>query len=186
MRLVVGLGNPGFRYRSTRHNIGFMVLDRIARDCGIRIKKRNFNSLCGIGKIEGQEVMLVKPLTYMNLSGKAISAIAKHEEVSLNDLLIIMDDVDLPLGKIRIKAKGSSGGHRGLGSIIEELGREAFPRLRVGIGPEKREGLLSNYVLTPFRRDEKEILNALMERCSSCIKTWINEGIEVSMNRFNS
>lgn len=185
MKIIVGLGNPGFRYRATRHNIGFMVLDKIAGDAGIKIKKRLFGSLNGTGKAEGREVMLVKPLTFMNLSGKAVSEVREKRRVSLEDLLIIMDDVDLPLGTIRLKPKGSSGGHKGLRSIIEELKTEEFPRLRVGIGSQEK-GFLSDYVLAPFRKDEREILEDVITRCSLCAKAWIREEIEAAMNGFNS
>ena len=129
MKIIVGLGNPGFRYRHTRHNIGFMTVDFLASRFRIRLRNRLFDSLCGMGAIGSEEVLLVKPLTYMNLSGKAVYQMVKHERCSLIEILIVMDDADLELGKIRIRPKGSAGGHNGLKSIIEELGTEEVPRL---------------------------------------------------------
>ena len=186
MKLIAGLGNPGFRYRHTRHNIGFMVIDQIASDLKIRMNKRSYNSLYGIGKIDDEEAVLVKPLTYMNLSGAAITEIKKIKDIPLEEILIILDDIDLPLGKIRLRPKGSSGGHKGLRSIIEKLGTEDFPRLRVGIGPERREGFLSDYVLNPFKRSEKGELAGVIEKGTVCAKAWADEGLEAAMNRFNS
>lgn len=186
MKLIIGLGNPGFRYRNTRHNIGFMVLDRIAKDFCIKIKGKIFaHSLCGKGMIDNKDVMLVKPTTYMNLSGRALGEIIEELDIHLKDLLVIMDDIDLPLGRMRLRPKGSSGGHKGLHSIIEELGSEDFPRLRVGIKAHKKEGDLKDYVLSPFKRTERNTLCDLIERCSLCVKTWISEGIEAAMSRFN-
>jgi len=184
MKVIIGLGNPGFKYRHTRHNIGFMVLERVAKNTRIRIKNRSFGSLCGVGKIGRGEVMLAKPMTYMNLSGKAVSGIVKDKTLSLDELLVIMDDKDLPLGKVRIRKNGTSGGHNGLRSIIEELGTDEFPRLRVGIGPPK--DMLIDYVLTPFGRGERNTLESAIDKSILCIDTWISEGIDTAMNRFNS
>ena len=186
MKLVAGLGNPGLKYRSTRHNIGFMVLDSLAARFGIRARKRAFNSLCGKGKIGGVEMMLAKPLTYMNLSGIALSAIKHKEGVALEDLLVIMDDVDLPLGKIRLRPKGSSGSHKGLRSVVEKLESESFPRLRVGIAPQEEVGYLKDYVLSPFKRNERKTLASSIERCTRCVETWARDGIESAMRIFNA
>ncbi len=186
MKMVVGLGNPGFRYRKTRHNIGFMVLDKLAGQYRIRIRKRLFNSLCGKGRIAGQEALLAKPLTYMNLSGRAISEIMAKEHLDSKDLLIIMDDIDLDLGTIRLRPRGSSGGHKGLVSIITELGEENFPRLRIGIGPKKSDGPLSDYVLTPFKRSEREALEESIEKGVLAIEAWIEHGPDKAMSKFNS
>ena len=185
MRLIIGLGNPGFRYRSTRHNIGFMVLESIARTSGIRVRKPGYNSLRGWGSIADEKAILAKPLTYMNLSGKAVSNIKEKEGIALQDLLIIMDDADLPLGKIRIRPNGSSGGHKGLRSIIEELGTEEVTRLRVGIAPQKRAGDLADYVLSPFKRSERKLLDQAIKTCCLCVEAWARDGINAAMNRFN-
>ncbi|MDB4349603.1 aminoacyl-tRNA hydrolase [Omnitrophica bacterium] len=186
MKLIVGLGNPGFKYRATRHNIGFMILDKIASRFGIRINNRLFSSLCGKGSIGESEVLLVKPLTYMNLAGKAVFEIVRKNDISLEDLLIIMDDVDLQLGRIRLRPGGSSGGHKGLRSIIEELETEDFSRLRVGIGPKEDQGFLSDYVLTPFKRAEKKRLGDSIERSCLCAEVWTREGTEPAMRSFNA
>ncbi len=188
MKLIVGLGNPGPKYRFTRHNIGFIILDNIASDFNIRVKKHFHNSLCGKGRIGSDQVMLAKPLTYMNLSGVAVSEIKKREDIALKDLLIIMDDIDLPLGKIRLRPKGSSGGHKGLSSIIVELGTEEFPRLRIGIAPQYRglASILKEYVLAGFKRGERKPVADLIEKSSRCVETWVREGIEAAMNRFNT
>ena len=190
MKLIVGLGNPGFKYRHTRHNIGFMVLDKLASDFRIKIKKHAFDSILGAGKIKGQDVVLAKPLTYMNLSGRAVAAIIEDKGISAEDLLVIMDDIDLPLGKIRVRPKGSSGGHKGVSSIIKELGTRDFPRLRIGIAGEEekraqRASILSDYVLRPFRGKEKKALSGLISRCADCALAWIEHGTDTAMNRFN-
>jgi PTH1 family peptidyl-tRNA hydrolase len=163
-----------------------MVLDKVASHFGIRLKGKMFGSLCGKGSIGGEEVMLVKPLTYMNLSGKAVFEIAQKNDVSLGGILVIMDDIDLQLGKIRLKPGGSSGGHKGLRSIIEELETEDFSRLRVGIGPQRREGPLSDYVLRPFKRSERRDLTDSIDKCSLCVETWARKGSAAAMNRFNA
>lgn len=186
MKLIAGLGNPGLRYRSTRHNIGFMVIDKLASRYGIRIKDKLFQSLCGNGRIEGADVILVKPLTYMNLSGKAIIEIMKKKDISSEDILIIVDDADLELGRIRLRSKGSSGGHNGLRSIIEESGTEDIMRLRVGVGSQGRSGELRNYVLSPFKRAERGPLTDTIERSCLCVKAWVEVGASIAMTRFNS
>ncbi|MFH1752833.1 MAG: aminoacyl-tRNA hydrolase [Candidatus Omnitrophota bacterium] len=186
MKLIIGLGNPGFRYRATRHNIGFMVADRLAKRLGIKINNKLFNSLCGKGEIENVEVMLVKPLTYMNLSGKAVCEVMEKRGIPAEDILIIMDDIDLELGRIRLKEGGSAGTHNGLRSVIEELGIEGFSRLRVGIGPKTGEGLLRDFVLTPFKRSERGALDEAIADGSLCAEAWVKEGATAAMNRFNS
>ena len=185
MKVIIGLGNPGFRYRSTRHNIGFMAVDLVASRSGIRVRKRLFDSLCGRGAIDGEEVLLVKPLTYMNLSGKAVYQMVKQEGCSLSDILIVMDDADLELGKIRLRPKGSAGGHNGLRSIIEELGTEELPRLRIGIGAADRSNGLRDHVLSPFMRAERDKVRESIESSAACVEEWVNEGIDAAMARFN-
>jgi len=187
MKVIIGLGNPGFKYRATRHNIGFMVVDRLAASMRVKLKKKLFSALCGQGRFKGEEVLLVKPLTYVNLSGKAVSEIQASFEVATEDMLIIADDADLELGRIRVRGKGSSGGHNGMRSIIEELGTEEFPRLKVGIdsGSRARDILLSDYVLKPFNRAQRKALEGTLEACGECARTWIVNGTAVAMNRFN-
>jgi len=188
MRLIVGLGNPGFRYRATRHNIGFMALDKIASRSRIKIKDRIFGALCGRGSVGGREALLMKPLTYMNLAGSAVARAVERKRLPLEDLLVITDDADLDLGRIRLRTGGSSGGHRGLRSVIEELGTEEFARLRAGIGPrpDREEVFLSDFVLSPFGRGERGRLKESIESCCACAETWARDGAEAAMRIFNS
>jgi PTH1 family peptidyl-tRNA hydrolase len=186
MKLIVGLGNPGLRYRSTRHNIGFMALDEIAARHRIRLRNRACNSLCGRGRLGGEEALLVKPLTFMNLSGGAVREIGKREDAGISDMLIILDDVDLPLGAIRLRAKGSAGGHKGLRSVIAELGTEDVARLRIGVGPGEREGALRDFVLSPFKRSERKILIESVKHAADCAEAWVADGAERAMSIFNS
>ena len=149
MKLIVGLGNPGRGYANNRHNIGFVCLNHFARMQGIRFDKKQGRARIGLGEVAGNKVVVAKPQTYMNLSGQSVSLLVKKFSVSLDDLLVIHDDLDLPLGKIRIRQDGSSGGHKGIGSIITELGSPNFIRIRVGVGrPVKNEGI------TEFSEDE--------------------------------
>ena len=143
--------------------------------------------MCGTGRIAGEEVMLIKPLTYMNLSGNAVLEIKKKKDISHEEMLVIIDDISLLLGKIRLRPNGSSGGHKGLRSIIERLNTDEFPRLRVGIGSKESKGVgdLSNYVLAPFKRSERRILKDLMKRSSMCVETWVREGAETAMSGYN-
>ncbi len=185
MKLIVGLGNPGFRYRSTRHNVGYMVLDGLAGQNKVRIRNRKHNSVCGAGNIAGEGVLLAKPLTFMNLSGHAVSLIIKKENISLEDILIISDDTALELGSIRFRERGSSGGHKGIGSVIDELKTQDFQRLRIGIGAKKGEMPLSDYVLAPFRRSEQSSLNDTIQKSCGCIETWIRQGAQAAMAKYN-
>ena len=166
MMLIVGLGNPGIKYKNTRHNVGFMAVDYLAETSGVRFNKSDFKSHWGKGNILGREVILVKPQTFMNLSGKAVKVLADFFHIEPKGILVIYDDIDLELGAIRIRLGGGSGGHRGMQSIIEYLGANNFPRIRLGIGRPKNEaeGLMLNaegdvadYVLSPFNSEEKEL-----------------------------
>lgn len=198
MKAVIGLGNPGLRYKFTRHNLGFLVVTHLAKAKKIQIKQRAFNCLLGKGVIKNQQVLLGLPLTLMNLSGEAVAEIVKREKIKLIDLLVVCDDVNLPLGKIRLRPKGSPGGHKGLGSIIANLGSEDFPRLRIGLGQaeikaevSKPHSLgrgnagLSEYVLGNFNKRETRIVNVAIEEAAAAALVWIKEGITVAMNRFN-
>ena len=194
MKIIVGLGNPGLKYGGTRHNTGFMVLKSFAKKHGIGIKKKGFNGVYGIGKVFGQEIMLFEPLTYMNLSGEAVKAVCASKMENLNDLLVVTDDFSLPIGAIRLREKGSSGGHNGLSSIIGHLGSD-FTRIRVGIASE---GFLSideqissadkdtaSYVLSNFSRKEKPDLSAAVEKAIECIEIWLGSGAKEAMNKCN-
>lgn len=178
MKIIAGLGNPGFRYRNTRHNAGFRVIDELAKKYRIRVKKKGFHGVYGVGVIAGEEVMLFKPLTFMNLSGEAIeAAISRHlaSEASKEDLLVIADDLSLPLGSFRIRKKGSSGGHNGLESIIGRLG-EDFTRLKVGIGSENMPEDKASYVLAPFSRKDAAFLGGVISDVLDALETWVSKG----------
>ena len=188
MKIIVGLGNPLLKYKFTRHNLGFMALDRIAEENGIEIKKRKFNSIVGEGSVSGREVVLAKPITYMNRSGESVARFIEWYKIPLTELMVICDDINLKVGTIRIRRKGSFGGHRGMESIIDSLGTELFPRTRIGISPSNAESLnrdLSSYVLKPFTKKEEGIIHSVIDKaCEACL-LWINEGIDAAMNRFN-
>ena len=184
MKLIAGLGNPGLRYRNTRHNIGFVIVDKLAKKYRLRIKKRLYKALIATGKIIGQDATLVLPQTYMNLSGEAVAS-ARGEVDSLKDMLIVFDDIDLPLGSIRFRSGGSSAGHRGLESIIGKLKTDGFPRLRIGIRPEIKPVDISGFVLRPFSKDERVVLKETVERAVEGIETWVSHGIEECMRLYN-
>jgi len=185
LKLVVGLGNPGRKYENTRHNVGFKIAVALADRHGIRINTKAFNSLIGKGKISGEEIVIALPQTYMNRSGEAVKAIFSRRKTELKDILVVCDDVNLSLGIIRIRAQGSSGGHNGLVSIIEHLGSGDFARLRIGIGKEIETAGLSGYVLSAFSKNEKIILDEVVETCVDCCETWIRCGAECAANKFN-
>jgi len=193
MKLIVGLGNPGRGYAHNRHNVGFVCLSHFAKTQGIRFDKKQGRARIGTGEAAGNEVVLAKPQTYMNRSGQSVSLLVKKFNVSLDNLLVIHDDLDLPLGKIRIRHGGSSGGHKGVGSIITELGNQDFIRIRVGIGrPVKDESFtefsedeIINYVLSDFTPDEKQAITQVIPRVSEAIFCLLTEGSTVAMNRYN-
>ena len=184
MRLIVGLGNPGVRYRWTRHNLGFRVLDRLSRQNRIPIDRKRFKSLVGEGLIGKEKVVLVKPQTYINRSGIAVKALVEGYKASPEDLIVCCDDMNLALGRIRIRRKGSSGGHKGLGSIIDSLQTEDFPRLRIGIARGCKEGL-TDYVLAGFKRGERAMIDAALNSASLAVELILKEGIASAMNRYN-
>ena len=185
MRLIVGLGNPGLKYKLTRHNLGFLVADRFSKDVSIRFRRRENNALLGRGRIGGEEIILMKPLTYMNLSGPAVASVIAKEGLSLERVMVVCDDVNLELGVLRLRPKGSAGGHRGLQSIIEELENEGFPRLRVGVGRTVKQNL-SGHVLGPFKKADLSIVNKATDKAVQALDCWINDGIEAAMNAFNA
>jgi len=185
MKLIVGLGNPGNLYVHSRHNVGFLVVKTLAQAHKILLKKeKGVLSLSGKGKIEGQNLILAMPLTFMNLSGVAVGGLLKRYKINLSNLLVVCDDLDLSLGRLKIKSGGTSGGHRGLKSIIESLKGDTFARLRIGIGRPTRSDI-SAYVLSHFSKKEKVELSELIERASDCCRVWVAKGINKSMNIFN-
>ncbi len=183
--LVVGLGNPGREYRETRHNIGFMVIDRLGETLNCKLMKVQSKAIIGITKLEGNKIILAKPQTYMNLSGQAVSALAHFYKIGLDHIIVAHDDVDLPFGQIRMRPGGGSAGQKGIASIIERLGSQDFARLRMGIGrpPGQREA--ADYVLKTFSKADAEFLPEFINRGAEAVRSFIIEGIDNAMNRFN-
>jgi len=184
VKLIVGLGNPGREYQGTRHNIGFAVIDVLSRRHHIHVKASRSKSLIGEGHINGEKVILVEPLTYMNLSGQAVADLSRRYKLDPSDVLVISDDVSLPLGRIRIRASGSAGGHNGLKSIIYSLHTDAFPRVRVGIGSPRGE--MVDHVLSRFSKAEQPCVQDAVDTASDAIEVMLADGIEAAMNRFNA
>ncbi len=184
-RLVVGLGNPGRKYARNRHNVGFQCLDRLAKAWGLSFNRQKHRTLLAQGEMSGLKVILAKPQTFVNLSGEAVGRLARFYRVPPENILVIYDDLDLPVGKIRLRPEGGSGGHRGMRSIIEHLGTNGFPRLRVGIGRPTR-GDPADYVLSDFAPDERIAIEDVYERVVSAVELWLAEGIEAAMNQYNT
>jgi len=186
MWLIVGLGNPGTRYAQTRHNLGFMVIDRMARDVGVCVDRAICQAVVGQTQAEGQTALLAKPQTYMNRSGRAVSCLIKSHGLLPNQILVIVDDFALPLGRLRLRWRGSDGGHNGLKSIIGSLGTDDFPRLRLGIGPEPdRLEDPVGFVLSAFTREERESVELMIDRAQDAIRAILREGFEKAMTKFN-
>lgn len=185
MKLLIGLGNPGLIYKYTRHNIGFRIIDSLSVKHEILVKARKFSSFIGEGRICRQKTILIKPQTFMNLSGEAVRAAKAFYKITLEDILIICDDVNLPLGALRLRKKGSDGGHKGLRSIIESIAIEDFPRLRVGIGRSTVENT-KDYVLKCFDNSEKDAVSDTITRAGLVVELWIKSGIDMAMNLCNS
>ena len=191
MKLIVSLGNPGKTYAHNRHNVGFKCLNYFARLHSIRIDHRQCRAKVGIGEVRGEKLLLAKPITFVNLSGKSVACLVHKHGIPLSDLLVIYDDLDLPLGKIRLRQNGGSGGHKGMNSIISALGSEAFPRIRVGIGrPQVEEQSMSedaivNYVLSDFSPQEESIIKPVIVKVAEAIDGFLTQGIEAAMSKFN-
>jgi peptidyl-tRNA hydrolase, PTH1 family len=184
MKLIVGLGNPGTEYAGTRHNVGFEVISLLAQRHQIPMAKRAFKSILGDGRIHGERVLLVKPMTYMNLSGEAVASIAQYYHIPTEDMIVILDDVALPPGKIRLRFKGSAGGHNGMTNIIQMLHTQEIPRIRIGIGPA-RPGNMIGHVLARFSKEELPLLREAYERAADAVESALNDGFALAMNRFN-
>ena len=184
MKLIVGLGNPGSEYQSTRHNMGFAAIDYISEKQGISVKKSKHQALIGEGILGGERVVLAKPMTYMNLSGDAVSALARWYKVEPSDILVIYDDMDLPVGQMRLRPSGSAGGHNGMKSIILRLSSDQFPRLRIGIGRKENSDTI-DYVLGKLNREEQEIQFKLLGDVCDAVELFVKSGIEPAMNRYN-
>jgi len=184
LKLVVGLGNPGPAYAHNRHNVGFCLVEALAREHGLTFARRQFRALVAGGTIARQAVLLAKPLTFMNLSGTAVGSLMRFYKLAPADLLVAYDDLDLPAGRVRLRPGGGSGGHKGMASIVERLGTEEFGRLRIGIG-RPPFGDAVDYVLQDFSRDEAGEIERAIERACQATLVWLQEGIEAAMNRFN-
>jgi PTH1 family peptidyl-tRNA hydrolase len=185
MKMVVGLGNPGDEYADTRHNIGFKVIDSLAEALNVDVRKRKFAARFGRGEFADKKLILLKPWQYMNRSGQAVATAVGFYKLDLNDLFVIVDDMALSPGTIRIRAKGSAGGHNGLADIIEKLGTESFGRLRIGIGHSGKKDA-ADFVLDKPTKPETTLLNEAIERSREAVLCWIEHGIETAMNKFNS
>ena len=184
MKLIVGLGNPGAEYERTRHNVGWQVLDAFARKFRIAVTKHEKSAMTGSGRVAGGSVTVAKPLTYMNLSGDAVRLLVNAYLESTDDLIVVYDDIDLPLGKLRIRPSGSSGTHNGMRSIVQTLGTERFPRLRVGIGAADG-GRLRDYVLDEFAGDEQAVVDRAIERAVDALVLFARGDLRRAMNEFN-
>ncbi len=186
MKLIVGLGNPGIKYAGTRHNLGFRVVDALSHRIKSGDPESKHRALYAITEYEGQPLMLAQPLTYMNLSGRALRELMAHYAISLDGLLVIYDDLDLPPGKIRLRKSGGSGGHRGIQSIIDSLGTIEFSRLRIGVGkpPPFLEGAV--YVLQKLEQPDLDLTNEALERAVDAVLCFLSEGIESAMNKYNA
>lgn len=187
MYLIVGLGNPGEEYAGSPHNLGFLVVDRVAERNGIRIRKPDSAALVGDGQIAGRTVKLAKPQTFMNLSGGAVRRLLEKYELTPAELVVVYDDLDLPWGSLRIRPKGSAGGHNGMKSVIGSIGTDDFTRVRLGIHPGHpiREGRDKDYVLAPIKRVRKQELDELLDNACLAVESIIADGVEMSMTRFN-
>ena len=183
--LIVGLGNPGTEYERTRHNLGFMLIDRLAQDAQTQVKREECRALVGRAEINGQIVELGKPQTYMNLSGEAVSCLLSKPGRSIEKLVVISDDLALPFGTIRIRTRGSHGGQNGLRSIIDCLRSQEFTRLRIGIAPEHPVSNAKNYVLERFSKTETEEVEKILERSADAVRTILTDGADEAMARFN-
>ncbi|MDO8535397.1 MAG: aminoacyl-tRNA hydrolase [Candidatus Omnitrophota bacterium] len=185
MKYIVGLGNPGMEYKNTKHNIGFAVLQGIAKDKKIKIKEKRYSALIGRGKIAGNDAVLVLPQTYMNRSGDTVGDLFREEIGPADDLIVICDDINMKLGRIRMKKRGSAGGHKGLESIISVLGRDDFARLRVGIATDVHKGDITRYVLSPFKRNQHKNVSHVLLLAGEALECWITNGVDTAMNKFN-
>ncbi len=185
MYIIVGLGNPGAQYAGTRHNIGFDALDYLAAQYRIPVQKVKHKSLIGEGLMQGEKILLVKPQTFMNLSGEAVQSIMAFYKVPPEQLIVLYDDIDLQIGKLRIRPSGSAGTHNGMRSIVSSLGTEAFSRVRMGVGKPPAGWNLADYVLSRFSEDERKEVNGVVERVATAVPAIVCSGAEAAMNRYN-
>lgn len=184
MHIIVGLGNPGKKYENTKHNIGFITLDFLAEKYDVKINKIKHKALVGEGNISGQKVLLVKPQTYMNLSGNSVREVMEYYKTDIDKLIVIYDDVDIPMGRLRIRKKGSAGTHNGMRSIIYDLQDDGFPRIRIGIGTDRKIPL-AGYVLGGFGKEESKLVEDAVERATKAIECMLDKGIDIAMGEYN-
>jgi PTH1 family peptidyl-tRNA hydrolase len=191
VKLIVGLGNPGIEYQFTPHNAGFLAIDRIAEECGVVVSNRRGRALTAKAKLAGQDALLAKPETYMNLSGLSVAALIEELEISPEDLIVLYDELAFPLGRLRINERGSANGHNGVKSISASLGTEEWLRIRIGVGkPALADGREiraggRDYLLTPMRKQELAVLDEVLDRVKDAVEVVLIEGISAAMNRFN-
>ena len=185
MYLIVGLGNPGAEYELTRHNLGFLLVDLLAERAGCRVTRPEDQSLAGRGRLAGVEVALAKPQTYMNLSGDAVKALSKRYEAPPESVVVAVDDVALPFGRIRVRPGGGAGGHNGLRSVIARLGTQEFPRVRMGIAPDHPVGDMARFVLQPFPRAAREDVDRMIWTAADAVEAILVEGVDAAMQKFN-
>jgi len=186
VKLIVGLGNPGIEYQFTPHNLGFLTIDRIANDLRIEVRNRQCRALTARATIAGEAVVLAKPETFMNLSGLSVRELVEEHQVDVTrDLIVIYDELDLPLGSIRIRQRGSSAGHNGMESILGALGTDEFLRIRLGVAPERKVADGVEYLLTPFRKAMEKVVDEILETAAQAVEVILKDGPSAAMNRFN-
>lgn len=185
MFVIVGLGNPGRKYENTKHNMGFLTIDAFAEKHDIKVNRIKHKALVGEGFVAGKKVMLVKPQTYMNLSGQSVREIVSYYGIEPEELMVIYDDVDIPMGSVRIRKKGSAGTHNGMRSIIYDLQFDNFPRLRLGIGKERKEDMV-NFVMSGFAADEKKRIQEAIDNSVAALTAWLDKGIDMAMGEYNT
>lgn len=185
MKMIIGLGNPGKQYERTRHNVGFHVIDELSDRLGASMMQSKFNGMYTVIHSPKGKVMLVKPLTYMNLSGECVRPLMDYYEVELNDIVVIYDDLDLDPGKIRLRQRGSAGGHNGMKSIIQHTGSDTFNRVRIGIGRPTTGQKVSDYVLSPFSQEESPLIQEVIGKSASACEAWLEKPFLEVMNNFN-
>ena len=185
MYIIVCLGNPGKQYENTRHNVGFNIIDILADEYGISVNKMKYKALIGEGRVGTEKVVLVKPVTYMNLSGESLAEIYNFYKVDTSNIVVIYDDIDLDVGKLRIRKKGSAGTHNGMRSIVKCLGSGDFPRVRVGVSKPMKGQDLADFVLSRFRKEEQADLEIGLEKAYKAVEAMIKENVDIAMNKYN-
>lgn len=186
MKLIAGLGNPGRDYAGTRHNIGFGVITRISDQYNIPLSSKEHKAVCGKGFIGGEKVIIAQPQTYMNLSGESVRSIADYYKIEPEDIIIAFDDIDLEVGQLRVRRKGSAGGHNGIKSIIQHLGTNEFPRVKVGVGAKPEGGDLVRHVLGRFSREDEMAMGEVLDLAVEAVELIVTEGVDAAMNRYNA